>query len=71
MRLYWIQDRVNNKEFHVYWKSGAENFTDYFIKFFSPQYHQTIRSTYILKNNHMNKTDLQREGVLIYQDITP
>ena len=32
MRLYWIQDRVHNKEFHVYWKSGAENFADYFTK---------------------------------------
>ena len=69
MRLYWIQDRVNNKEFYVYWQAGAENFADYFTKHFSPQYHQTIRPIYILKNNHM--TDLQREGVLIYQDITP
>ena len=69
MRLYWIQDRVHNKEFYVYWQAGAENFADYFTKHFSPQYHQTIRPIYILKNNHM--TDLQREGVLIYQDITP
>ena len=71
MRLYWIKDKVNDKEFYVYWKAGAENFADYFTKHFSPQYHQTIRPTYILKNNHMNMPELQREGVLIYQDITP
>ena len=71
MRLYWIKDRVNNKEFHIYWEAGAKNFGDYFTKHFSPTYHQTIRPTYILQGNHMHSTELQREGVLIYQDITP
>ena len=71
MRLYWIQDRVNDKELYVYRKAGAENFADYFTKYFSLQYNQTIRPTCILKTDHMNTTDLQREGVLIYQDITP
>ena len=71
MRLYWIKDRVKNKEFHIYWYVGAENVADYFTKHFSSTYHQAIRSTYILKINHMNTTDLQRESVLIYQDITP
>ena len=70
MRLYWIQDRVTNKEFYVYWKAGDENFADYFTKHFAPSYHQQIRPTYILKNHHVT-TELQREGVLIYQDITP
>ena len=71
MCVYWIQDCVNIKEFYVYWQAGAESFADYFTKHFSPQYHQTIRPTYILKNNHMNKTDLQHEGVLIYEDSIP
>ncbi len=47
MRLYWIQDRVTNKEFYIYWKAGDDNFVDYFTKHFAPSYHQKIRPTYI------------------------
>ena len=54
----------------MYWKVGDENFADYFTKHFAPSYHQKIRPTYILKNHNVT-TELQREGVLIYQDITP
>ena len=70
IHLYWIKYRMNNKEFHIYWYAEAEIFTDYFTKYISPTYHQAIRPTYILKNNHMNTTELHRRGVLIYQDIT-
>ena len=66
-----LKDRVNDKQFYVYWNSGAEHFADYFTKHFSPQYHQTMHPSYIFKDNHMNMPELQREGVLIYQDITP
>ena len=49
MRLYWIKDRVNGKEFYIYCSAGANNFADYFTKHFSPSYHQQIRPQYILK----------------------
>ena len=71
MLLYWIKDRVNNKEFHIYWYAGAENVVDCFTKHFSLTYHQKIQPTYILKKNHMYITELHREGVWIYQNITP
>jgi hypothetical protein len=47
MRFYWIQDRVKQKQFHVYWRSGPTNLADYFTKHHSPAYHQQIRSTYV------------------------
>ena len=49
IRLYWIQDRVNNKEFFIYWNTGANNLVDYYTKHFPPSYYQKIRPTYILK----------------------
>ena len=52
---------------------GEVNFVQrntFFTKHFAPSYHQQICPTYILKNHHVT-TELQREGVLIYQDITP
>ena len=30
MRLYWLQDRVNNKEFKIYWSPGTNNKGDYY-----------------------------------------
>ena len=32
MILYWIKDRVTNKELYNYWSAGANNFADYFTK---------------------------------------
>jgi hypothetical protein len=47
MQFYWIQDRVQQKQFHVYWRPGPTNLADYFTKHHSPAYHQQIRSTYV------------------------
>ena len=71
MRLYWIKDRLTDKEFHIYWSAGENNLADYFTKHFAPSYHLHIIPTYILKNHHMSVSELQSEGVLIYRDITP
>ena len=32
MRFYWIRDRVQQKQFLVYWQPGTSNFGDYFTK---------------------------------------
>ena len=49
MRYYWIQDRVTQDQFIIYWEEGLNNFADYFTKHFSSSYNQKIRSNYILK----------------------
>ena len=75
MRLYWLQDRVKNKEFKVYWSQGKNNLADYYTKHFSPTYHQQVRPTYILKGHNMSTTEQYGKGVLIpyivSQNITP
>jgi hypothetical protein len=38
MRFYWIQDRVKQKQFHIYWRPGSTNLADYFTKHHSPAY---------------------------------
>jgi hypothetical protein len=47
MRFYWIQDRVQQKQFNVYWRPGLTNLADYFTKHHAPAYHQHIRATYV------------------------
>jgi hypothetical protein len=47
MRFYWIQDRVEQQQFHVYWRPGQTNLADYFTKHHSPAHHRRERATYL------------------------
>ena len=47
MRFYWVRDRVENGEFLVYWRRGADNDADYFTKHHSPSHHRQKRSRYL------------------------
>jgi hypothetical protein len=46
MCFYWVQDRVHQKEFHVYRRPGHTNLLDYFNKHHSPSHHCGEGSTY-------------------------
>lgn len=48
MRLHWIQDRVIQQQFHIYWDKGTNNKADYPTKHFPPTYHRKIRPQYVL-----------------------
>ena len=47
MHFYWIRDCVNQGEFLVHWKRGADNHADYFTKHHSPSHHRLKRSLYL------------------------
>ena len=38
MRFYWIQDRVAQKQFQIYWRPGPTNLADYFTKHHAPSH---------------------------------
>jgi len=48
MRFYWLRDRINQKQFLIYWKPGKENKADYFTKHHSPDHHKIMRPFYVL-----------------------
>ena len=62
MHFYWVRDRVNQQQFHVYWKPGRENDADYFTKHHTAAHHQRMRPLYLCQNNHART---HCEGVLI------
>ena len=65
MRFYWVRDRINQGQFKVFWKPGAQNLADYFTKHHTAKHHINMRPTYV---NDMPTTtqDLSHcEGVLI------
>ena len=45
-RFYWLQDRVEQGEFNVFWAPGKHNLADYFTKYHSPATHRKLRPMY-------------------------
>ena len=46
-RFYWLQERVEQGEFRVFWAPGKYNLADYFTKYHSPATHRKLRPIYI------------------------
>ena len=55
MRFYWIKDRVQQKQFHIYWKPGKFNKADYFTKHHPAAHHCNIHSAYLHNKNMSSK----------------
>ena len=47
MRIYWIKDRVQQKQFAVTWESGKSNKGDYPSKHHSGAHHRQVRPVYL------------------------
>ena len=46
-RFYWLQDRVKQGEFRVFWAPpGKDNLADYYTKYHSPATHRRLRPIY-------------------------
>ncbi len=47
LRFYWIQDRVEQKQFQILWKQGKRNLGDYFTKRHPTKHHIAMRHVYL------------------------
>ena len=47
MRLCWVQDRTEQRQFQVCWRKGAQNLADYFTKHHPARYHVDMRPVYL------------------------
>ena len=47
MRFFWVQDRVQQKHFIVYWRPGVKNLSEDLTKHFTAAHHQQIRPQYL------------------------
>jgi hypothetical protein len=52
MRFYWLKDRIQQKQFQVYWKPGNQNLADYVTKHHPPAHHKIMRTKYLLNLIH-------------------
>ena len=63
MRYYWVRDRIQQKQFKLFWKKALENLADYFTKHHLPAHHKKMRAIYLYMKNMLEQT--ASEGVLI------
>lgn len=54
MRYYWLQDRVEQGMFKIFWHKGADNQADYFTKHHSVRHHRDMRPRYLRTNRQVN-----------------
>eukprot|EP00957_Ditylum_brightwellii_P122520 9343331-Ditylum_brightwellii.AAC.1 len=47
MRFYWVQDRVRQKQYVVYWELGKNNRANYFTKHHPLAHHHKVRGDYL------------------------
>ena len=70
MRLHWIQDTAQQRQFLVTWAPGKLNKADYFTKLHAPIHHRRMRFVYLhppaqLTNpTHLSQANLSCRGVL-------
>jgi hypothetical protein len=53
MRYHWLTDKVRQKQFDVYWRSGRENLRDYHTKHHSAQHHKDMRGLILHQANSL------------------
>jgi hypothetical protein len=53
MRYHWLTNRVRQKQFDVYWRSGRENLGDYHTKHHSAQHHKDLRGLILHQANSL------------------
>jgi len=47
MRFYWVQDRIKQGHFKVFWRKGADNLGDYPTKHHPVRHHREMRPVYL------------------------
>ena len=63
MRLYWMKDRVKQKDFFVYWKPGSQKMWDYFMKHHPTYHHKDISDTYL----YMVNAELKINNMILHE----
>ena len=47
MRFYWVCDRINQQQYHVYWAPAHQYLAEYFTKHHTPSHHRKMRKYFV------------------------
>ena len=53
MKIYFMKDRIQQKDFRLYWDRGPNNWADYFTKHHPPSHHKLMQPKYLRINKHV------------------
>ena len=67
MRFYWVRDRIQQKQFQLFWRKGKLNMADYFTKHHPPHHHKLMRYKYL----HQALTTILRKRGGVRGCVTP
>ena len=67
MHLYWINNRIEQRQFRVFWRPGPENMRDYHSKHHPPEHHIAVQSKYL----HVPKLTSLQEYVNLTVIVNP
>jgi hypothetical protein len=51
MSFHWMNDRIQQQQFPLYWEKGALNMADCFTKHHPPRHHKLMRHKYLQKES--------------------
>ena len=54
MSFHWVQDRVHQNQFFLYWAPGNINLADYFRKHHTAHHHKKMRQQYLVNTGTTN-----------------
>jgi hypothetical protein len=54
MKYYWLQDRVHQKQYDVYWRPGKDNLGDFHTKHHPAQHQQAMHPIMLHQANILN-----------------
>ena len=57
---FWFVDRVNQRQFKIYWRTNKLNLADFFTKHHLTSHHQKMRPIYLTENK--NKKNILWHG---------
>ena len=60
MRFYWVRDRQQQGQFHIYWKPGKNNYADFSTKHHSPGHCKEWRYKYLTPPGEEVSNNVQR-----------
>ena len=67
MKFYWINGRIKQWKFRVFWRPGPENLGDYHSKHHPPEHHIAVRSKYL----HVSKLSSMQGCVNLSVRVNP
>ena len=53
-QFYWVQARIRQRQFLIYWQPGSTNLGNYHTKHRSPDHHSLMRPTYLNPTNQLD-----------------